>query len=66
MLLLWLAAMTHQQHHLQVFVVDFGFTSDLPSRERNDSYNYVPFCGTADYASKDALNGRKCSAKAKS
>ena len=51
---------------LQVFIVDFGFASHVPSKERaalDRTYCQVAFAGTPDYASRDALRGVRCSPK---
>lgn len=51
---------------MQVYIVDFGLAVTAPNRERamqNSMYMYANFQGTPDYASKDALNGRRSSAK---
>lgn len=51
---------------MQVYIVDFGLAVTAPNRQRalqNSMYMYANFQGTPDYASKDALNGCRCSAK---
>ena len=51
---------------MQVYIVDFGLAVAAPDRERaaqNSMYVYANFQGTPDYASRDALNGFRCSAK---
>ena len=51
---------------MQVYIVDFGLAVMAPDREcamQNSVYMYANFQGTPDYASKDALNGFRCSAK---
>ena len=51
---------------MQVYIVDFGLAVTAPDRERarqDSMYMYANFQGTPDYASKDALNSFRCSAK---
>lgn len=51
---------------MQVYIVDFGLATVAPDRERasqNSYYMHTNFQGTPDYASTDALNGLRCSAK---
>jgi len=52
--------------HMQVYIVDFGLAGLTPDQERaaqDKDYTYTNFQGTPDYASSDALNSLRCSAK---
>lgn len=66
LLLRFLLLVFQCQTHLQVFVVDFGFASHVPTKERanlDQNYGHMAFGGTPDYASRDALRGLRSSRK---
>lgn len=50
------------QLSLQVYIVDFGFASSVPSAG-SVALDQVAFKGTIDYASRDTLRGNRCSPK---